>query len=167
MAMIKCPECNGDLSEKAITCPHCGYPLKDEQFDYILVKGEKKTSRLASLLRVLAVIIWIIGLIAAIAGAKVSDSLYSGSTHFSLGSFIVLLIPYTLYGVIMFGMATLADQIANTNGIVSGLKLYKKPTDKKDDLPANGRDHDWICPVCGHTNYAWNENCNNCGERKK
>lgn len=27
MALITCPECNGQVSEKATTCPHCGYPL--------------------------------------------------------------------------------------------------------------------------------------------
>ena len=27
MALIKCPECNRDVSDKAATCPHCGYPL--------------------------------------------------------------------------------------------------------------------------------------------
>lgn len=27
MALITCPECNGQVSDKATTCPHCGYPL--------------------------------------------------------------------------------------------------------------------------------------------
>ena len=27
MALIKCPECELQVSDKAITCPHCGYPL--------------------------------------------------------------------------------------------------------------------------------------------
>ena len=26
--LIKCPECKLQVSDKAITCPHCGYPLK-------------------------------------------------------------------------------------------------------------------------------------------
>lgn len=28
MALIKCPECNKEVSDKAETCPHCGYRLK-------------------------------------------------------------------------------------------------------------------------------------------
>ena len=28
MALIKCPECNREISDKAESCPHCGYPLK-------------------------------------------------------------------------------------------------------------------------------------------
>lgn len=27
MALITCPECNGQVSDKATTCPHCGYPI--------------------------------------------------------------------------------------------------------------------------------------------
>ena len=27
MALINCPECNREISDKAVTCPHCGYPL--------------------------------------------------------------------------------------------------------------------------------------------
>ena len=26
--LMKCPECELQVSDKAITCPHCGYPLK-------------------------------------------------------------------------------------------------------------------------------------------
>ena len=27
MALITCPECNGQVSDKADVCPHCGYPI--------------------------------------------------------------------------------------------------------------------------------------------
>lgn len=27
MALIKCPECGGDLSDQAGSCPHCGRPM--------------------------------------------------------------------------------------------------------------------------------------------
>lgn len=29
MALIKCPECSGQVSDKATVCIHCGYPLQD------------------------------------------------------------------------------------------------------------------------------------------
>lgn len=29
MALVKCPECELQVSDKAIACPHCGYPLND------------------------------------------------------------------------------------------------------------------------------------------
>ena len=28
MALTKCPECSGDVSDKAAACPHCGYPMR-------------------------------------------------------------------------------------------------------------------------------------------
>lgn len=31
MSLTNCPECSGMISDKAITCPHCGYPLKSIQ----------------------------------------------------------------------------------------------------------------------------------------
>jgi hypothetical protein len=27
MALINCPECEARISDKAVACPHCGYPL--------------------------------------------------------------------------------------------------------------------------------------------
>lgn len=31
MALIKCPECELQVSDKTLSCPHCGYPLKGTQ----------------------------------------------------------------------------------------------------------------------------------------
>ena len=31
MALIKCPECNNQVSSNAVTCPHCGNPLQSTQ----------------------------------------------------------------------------------------------------------------------------------------
>jgi hypothetical protein len=33
MAMIQCPECDREISERAMMCPHCGYPVR-EAFGY-------------------------------------------------------------------------------------------------------------------------------------
>lgn len=32
MALIKCPECNNDISDSAKTCPHCGYMISKARF---------------------------------------------------------------------------------------------------------------------------------------
>ena len=29
MALIQCPECGKEVSDKAGKCPHCGYPLEE------------------------------------------------------------------------------------------------------------------------------------------
>ena len=39
MALINCPECNGQVSDKAKQCIHCGYPLKNPDGIYRIVNG--------------------------------------------------------------------------------------------------------------------------------
>lgn len=39
MALITCPECHGQVSDKAAACPHCGYPLE---------RAERETEQLIS-----------------------------------------------------------------------------------------------------------------------
>lgn len=31
MSLIKCPECKREISDKAIACPHCGYPISNNK----------------------------------------------------------------------------------------------------------------------------------------
>lgn len=35
MALIKCPECGKEISDKALACPGCGYPINEETIDII------------------------------------------------------------------------------------------------------------------------------------
>ena len=46
MALIKCPECELQASDKAIVCPHCGYPLKNKGQSRTRGKGKPKRKRL-------------------------------------------------------------------------------------------------------------------------
>lgn len=40
MALIKCPECGKEISDKSKQCIHCGYPLKDmKESDFCLING--------------------------------------------------------------------------------------------------------------------------------
>lgn len=38
MALVKCPECNGEISDTAVACPHCGYALIDERTVILEIK---------------------------------------------------------------------------------------------------------------------------------
>ncbi len=38
MALITCPECHGQVSDKAAACPHCGYPLPSYQTDPVKIE---------------------------------------------------------------------------------------------------------------------------------
>lgn len=40
MALIKCPECGGQVSDKAPACIHCGYPLQENQPQEIIWNGK-------------------------------------------------------------------------------------------------------------------------------
>jgi hypothetical protein len=31
MALINCPECHRSISDKAVTCPHCGFPFRPSE----------------------------------------------------------------------------------------------------------------------------------------
>lgn len=43
MALMKCPECELQVSDKALSCPHCGYPLKEP--DRAKGRGKAKPKR--------------------------------------------------------------------------------------------------------------------------
>jgi uncharacterized membrane protein YvbJ len=38
MALIKCPECENQISDNAETCPNCGYPINNRKPQNIIVK---------------------------------------------------------------------------------------------------------------------------------
>ncbi len=45
MALTTCPECSGKVSDRAYSCPHCGYPLRDETSVPRRVKSPGKRRR--------------------------------------------------------------------------------------------------------------------------
>jgi len=53
MAIVKCAECGGALSDTAKTCPHCGAPAK---------KAIKKSQTAAKLIVVLVGSVWLYGI---------------------------------------------------------------------------------------------------------
>lgn len=173
MAMVKCPECEGNVSNLAEGCPHCGYPLrkKNPETEYVLSKGRATGSGFAAFLRVLAWIVWIGGLIISIAGAQVTEvGRYSSSTSFSFSAFLTTFLAYVINGVLLMGMASIVENISNTYSIVSGLSLDKRTPDSLNktkrtnmfDNPAP-LSETWICSVCKHENDIKEYRCKQCG----
>jgi hypothetical protein len=49
MSLIKCPECSKKVSDKAISCPDCGYPIRQENNDCLpLPKSSYQITRLTT-----------------------------------------------------------------------------------------------------------------------
>lgn len=46
MALMKCPECELQVSDKALSCPHCGYPIQELPKAAARVSKKKKRRRL-------------------------------------------------------------------------------------------------------------------------
>ena len=40
MAIINCPECGKEISDKAIACPNCGIPIASKKDD-VLIRDRK------------------------------------------------------------------------------------------------------------------------------
>lgn len=62
MTLIKCAECGKDVSDKAINCPNCGYPISPSRpagFAPVLIE---QTGKETKMLILLSVIIFLIGL---------------------------------------------------------------------------------------------------------
>ena len=134
MAMVKCPECEGKISSEAVFCPHCGYPVAEKTAitEYELETGTPESSGLSTLLSVLAWIAWIGGLILSIMSANVTKTgYYRDETVFSFPTFISLFIPFVVYGAILYGLSVMVQQIADTHGIISGLRLVRKTIEPK------------------------------------
>lgn len=41
MSLIKCPECNKEVSDKAEKCIHCGYPLRSTPYIHEVINGKE------------------------------------------------------------------------------------------------------------------------------
>lgn len=41
--LMQCPECDLQVSDRAVQCPHCGYPLRPDEISF---KSKKKTKRM-------------------------------------------------------------------------------------------------------------------------
>jgi len=69
MALMKCPECQAQISSKAESCPHCGNPLRatPDMVGGRQVKTIEKTAKRYKGLTVLFTLVLLLGIILAIA----------------------------------------------------------------------------------------------------
>lgn len=187
MALVNCPECNESVSQKANVCPHCGYPMKPEEepVQYELKKESPSDCHGASFMRTLAWIIWIGGLILAIASSIGSEDYgyYSSRTTFNWGNFFTVGGTYAVYGGLAWSVASLFEDVHGIFNMLFTLKLIKKEKPKSESTKkkqpsapwisstANQRKisdtaNQWKCQTCGTMNDKNSQFCKNCGAYK-
>lgn len=177
MALLTCRECGKEVSDKAYTCPHCGYPLKEqEKTRYRLRIGHTGTSGFAVFLRVLAILCWAGGLIIAISGALVTVAGRSGSeTRFEFGTFLTLYSTYVISGFLFMCLASVVNEIRSIYTMISGTSLeaeagnaaVKNTGNSKPDYLQNfirkTSSGGWKCSFCEAKNPAEAISCKECG----
>lgn len=78
MALINCPECNKEISDKVKTCPQCGYPLIDDTPQKVEVTGVKfggdsKKKIIISIVTIAVLAFITIGIIAGVNSKRTND----------------------------------------------------------------------------------------------
>ncbi len=72
MALVKCPECGKEISDKASNCPGCGYPIESQKIEVlgniseqpvIEQKSKKLNKKIISIIAVIAIMVIIVGII--------------------------------------------------------------------------------------------------------
>lgn len=70
MARMKCPECSGDVSDKATACPHCGNPTRKPGRVQII----EKTGRRWKAIRVVGWLLVVVGVLRASPATHAGDT---------------------------------------------------------------------------------------------
>jgi DNA-directed RNA polymerase subunit RPC12/RpoP len=79
MALIKCPECGREISDKAAACPECAYPIKA-----LTIEATAKRWKALELFGALAVVIGVVWIIAG-SLAQTEEYVFSALVLTSLG----------------------------------------------------------------------------------
>ena len=184
MAMIQCRECGGNISSEALTCPHCGCPQKtNEAKVYELTKEWGNDCFGARFMRILAGVIWIGGLILAIATSIETEvGRYRTTTTFLWGNFFTYLLIYAICGGVVWCVSTLFEDIHGINVALGSLRLIQKEekpsmppkTDRPIDVPKEtavvtlnftNNENQIECPICGMKQNVNRTVCWNCGTK--
>lgn len=60
MALINCPECNKEISDKVQACPHCGYPLVEEVVNQEIQKNDIAEQKARKNKKIIVVLLFVI-----------------------------------------------------------------------------------------------------------
>ena len=74
MALIKCPECERDVSSKATACPHCGYPFVPTAKDPRSVQVIERTGKGWKAFRALGWLLILVGVVVLVRELEARDA---------------------------------------------------------------------------------------------
>ena len=76
MSLVKCPDCQNEVSSKAPSCPKCGAPISSENIatksNLVTIQKTAKTLKMQSLIAVVMLLVGIVMLSAGSQGGEVS-----------------------------------------------------------------------------------------------
>ena len=81
MSLIKCPECQGVVSDKADSCPHCGYKI-------LSTDAAKNTQHKMRIKVALTIAICVIGVIIVVAGINIYKYFHNKATEEKLQAYL-------------------------------------------------------------------------------
>lgn len=139
MALISCPECNKEISDKAISCPNCGYPLNqcfmEEacEYDVVVTRLSDGCDKIA--------------LIGAIRGIKKWGLAETKN--------IIEKLPTTIFTNMNLNNAKSAKEMLLKYGaesqIIKAEEVISKESDNENSIFANYNATMLVCPHCGST----------------
>lgn len=96
MALIKCSECNNEVSDKAISCPKCGAPIENNERIAVgeILNTIQETSKKFKLQSLISYLIITIGIIGLIMTNDTNNNHDSFSSYFAITIFIIGVILY-------------------------------------------------------------------------
>lgn len=146
MALINCPECGKEISDKAQSCPNCGTPLKEnqqqtvnipyQQQEYVQPKKKKKGH---GCLVTIVIFIAIIAVFAIIGSSLSKGSGTSTSTNNGISQANTeqedqndAMIPFLQEGQISDDLALVVNEVTETDSIsaANGMLAYKPDSGK-------------------------------------
>lgn len=108
MSLIKCNECGKEISDKAVSCPNCGFPLQENFINLdksrelnVNIKKYELTNKKWKAKLIISISLVILGLISFIISIFLDNSLVS--IFWTVASFLFMVVGGILFFVAAIG----------------------------------------------------------------
>ena len=140
---------------EASQCVCCGFPLGNKNTYVWLEKTDKPKSWFALLLKILAFAVWAFGAFGSIPLARTISSFqqyFPDDTKFSVGLMIGFLIGFALIGAMIYGAATVVEDIRSIRNNIGSLIL--RTDERRLWIPPSAAQADGMRPAWLPQQYA-------------